>query len=238
MPSPLTGAAPGHPAVGVVLVSRSRLLVEGLSAALADEAQVQVLTAGDDIAQTLDALGRISELPDVLVVEHQDAAGADLAGVRAFQHAYPQAQIVIMSLPTDPPTIVAYVDAGVRGLLTSDADLQHLVSSIHLVAQGQAACSPWITTVLLESVAGATPRSLDPDSPSLTTRERQIAELLERGLSNKEIARQLDIALATVKNHVHHILTKLDLDNRGRVRTAMRPDPLAHNGSRRSANRI
>lgn len=199
-----------------VLVGRNRLLVAALSAVLAKTGPVQVVRTHARIEEAVAEVRRLPQRPDVLVVDHDGELPERATEVRAFREAWPSVRVVVTSVPLELPTVRAYVEAGAQGVLGVDAELEDLVSAIRSVVRGQAACSPTITALLLQAL---TARPTDPaiDRSSLTPRERQVVRLLERGMSNKEIARQLDIKLATVKNHVHNILSKLELSNRGRV---------------------
>lgn len=208
--------------VGVVLVSRSRLLVNSLAVALRSAAGLRVLRTHERVDQVMRDARRHGQKPDVLVVEHHRSLADHVAELVTIRETWPSVPVVMTSVPAETTTVTACIEAGARGLLTVDSGLDELVSAIHTVAHDQAACSPSITTVMLGAIASGLVVS-QPEHPTLTPRERQVVRLLERGMSNKEIARQLDISVATVKNHVHNILAKLDLSNRGRVRAHGRP---------------
>lgn len=208
--------------IRVVLVSPNRLLVAALTLALARTAPLQVVRSHELIQNARADLVHLDPKPDVLVVDLDGGGGDSADEVRSFCEAWPCVRVVMTSVPPDLAVVLAFVEAGARGLLTVDSELHQLVSAIRTVAQGEAACSPAIVTVMLEALAHG-PASARGMQSSLTPRERQVVRLLERGLSNKEIARQLDIKVATVKNHVHNILSKLELSNRSRVRGLTRP---------------
>lgn len=203
--------------IRVELISGNRLLVAALTLALSRTEPLQVVATHDRIETAMVDPGHVDQGPDVLVVDLGHGQPERATEVRVLREARPLVPVVMTSVPADLSVVVALIDAGARGLLTADAELQELVSAICTVAQGQAACSPPIVTLMVEAVAGGLP-SVRATHPSLTPRERQVARLLEQGLSNKEIARRLDIKVATVKNHVHNILSKLELSNRARVR--------------------
>jgi len=111
----------------------------------------------------------------------------------------------------------------VSGLLERDADVDEVAQAIATAADGGTVCSPRLAALLLRGVARAAGERPGAAAP-LTTREREIADLLEQGLSNKEIAARLAIELPTVKNHVHSILTKLKASGRGRAAAMLRED--------------
>ena len=112
--------------------------------------------------------------------------------------------------------VLACAEAGIDGYVTASASIDDLIAALHATVRGELQCSPRIVASLFRRVASlAHP---DPakraDLPLLTARERQIAPLIAQGLSNKEIAQRLNIEVATVKNHVHHLLGKLGVASR------------------------
>jgi two-component system, NarL family, nitrate/nitrite response regulator NarL len=111
--------------------------------------------------------------------------------------------------------VLAWAEAGIAGYVTRDGSVDDLIRAVRCAARHEIHCAPEIAAALLERVHVLAARGAH-DTPigSLTTREHEIAELLEAGLSNKQIAAELQIELATVKNHVHSILAKLQVTRR------------------------
>lgn len=213
-------------AVRVVLLGGSRLFVDGLESALMPYPQVRLVATVTNEELAGGRLIEPTEPPEVLLLDHLSSPGPDAAEVQRLRQSCP-AQLVVTSLPEDPRKVLAWAELGARGLLSAEAGVDDLVRTLSAVSKGEAACSPSVTAMLLDNlrrtavaVAGAGPA----EAQGLTPRERQVARRLECGLSNKEIARELGITLSTVKNHVHNILTKLEIANRGRVRT-LGPEP-------------
>ena len=204
--------------ITVAVVGEVRLYRDGLAHAL--EGEDGYACAGT--AATLgEAVGLIEEsAPDVALV---DLAMADaLATVRALTEP-PDVAVVVLAVPDQDETIVACAEAGIAGLVTRDGSFSDLLEAISGAARGELATTPRVAGVLLRRVASLVAQQpAAVDRARLTVREREIAGLLERGLSNKEIATRLCIEVATVKNHVHNILEKLDVARRAEVATAFR----------------
>ncbi len=126
--------------------------------------------------------------------------------------------------------VIACAEAGVACCLTAEASIDDLVAAIGSVARGEAPCSPWTAAVLLRRVASLARERRAPvgthvaeaPRPRLTTRELEIVELVDQGLSNKQIAQQLHIELPTVKNHMHRILDKLGVRRRAEAAELVR----------------
>lgn len=202
----------------VALVAGSRLLAQALGDALDQRPELKVVAAEGRFHDLVARVVTLDAAPRVLVVEH---ACVDPEDARAWRdQCAPSTGLVVTSVPRNLASILTWTEAGAQGLLTEDADLDGLAAGILVVANGQAASSPQVTALLLDyvrAVRGA--GTLPPDLRSpLTAREHEVARLVERGLSNKEVARALDISVSTVKHHVHNILSKLELSSRGRIR--------------------
>ena len=123
----------------------------------------------------------------------------------------------MMGLTELQSDVIGCIEAGAWGYLPQEASLEDLLNNIHAIAAGEALCSPKVAGVLFSRVAMVgRERELRQvlGLPNLTRRELEVIELIEEGLSNKEIAVRLDIEVQTVKNHIHNILDKLQLDGR------------------------
>jgi two-component system, NarL family, nitrate/nitrite response regulator NarL len=195
--------------IQVVVLSDIRLYREGLAAILGKRGPVVVGTAGDSES----GVALVSERqPDIVLV---DMAMADAAvAVRALLEAAPHAPVVALGVSETEADVIACAEAGVSGYVTRDESVGDLVAALESVSRGEMICSPGIAAALLRRVTALARREASAPRTRLTRRELEIVELIDRGLSNKEIARRLSIELATVKNHVHNILEKLQVRRR------------------------
>jgi DNA-binding NarL/FixJ family response regulator len=129
----------------------------------------------------------------------------------------PKAKIIVMDLAPVQPTLADYVRAGVSGFVLKDATLDDFLQTIRDVARGVKVLPQMLTSSLLSQIADqVTLRGKGNPfrSVRMTNREREVVELIAEGLSNKQIASQLNLAVDTVKSHVHNILEKLALHTR------------------------
>ena len=205
----------------IVIVSGVRFLREGLADVLARDPRVCVVRLCADLFEAA-ALGPALEADIVLL----DATIAESAtAVRRAIETVPSMRVVVIAVRETEDDIIAWAEAGVIGYVPSTAALSDLVRLVVDIHSGRQVCSSRVAAGLLRRIAlGAVPasgrnagRNGATPAPALTKRERQAAQLIMTGLSDKEIARQLNISLATTKSHVHNLLGKLSLQRRSQV---------------------
>ena len=155
--------------------------------------------------------------------------------VRELARAAPAARVVVLSDGGPGEDPVALAEAGAVGQLHRDAPLPSVGAAVRAVAAGHVLLSPAAAAAVVEEVR-ALRRPVAPAAPEghgLTCREREVLALLAAAQSNRVIARRLCISENTVKNHVRHILEKLDLESRSQaVVYALRPDLLTGRSER------
>ena len=196
-----------------IIASGLRLLREGLADALARSTAITVVAVAADVTE---ARGAISEhAPDVILLDLEMRGSLSL--VRAVRDATPAPKLVAFAVSDADDALVGYIEAGIDGFVTRDGSLSDVVAMVESVGRGETIVSPRLAASLFQHLAGQRRRRGKGDVPALTSREQQILALVERGMANKEIARTLGIELATVKNHVHHVLEKLQVSRRGQA---------------------
>jgi DNA-binding NarL/FixJ family response regulator len=156
---------------------------------------------------------------DVVLV---DMALTDSTGtVQALLAARPQLKVVALGVPEDGPEVVAVAEAGIAGYVSREATIQEVGEALSGALRGEAALSGKVAAGLLRHIARQAQSRRTLEVPlQLTPREREVLTLLESGLTNKEIARALDLQLSTVKNHVHNVLAKYGAAGRADVAVA------------------
>lgn len=153
--------------------------------------------------------------PGVLIL---NASGFQLPIVLDCLRLTPRCvRVMVCGLCNRKGDVVAAVQAGAAACDTADRSLEELAAHVQSLCEGDAVCPPSVARILYREVAAqdnTQPWAACRPEPQLTIRECQIVALIERGLSNKQIAGELSIGLQTVKNHVHNILEKLQLRRR------------------------
>lgn len=155
--------------------------------------------------------------PDIVLLNM--VTSDNLTLLRSLREMCPHAKVIVVGISEDDESeVVACAEAGVAGYHLRTESLDDLLILISKVFGGESACSPRVSAILLKRLSTlAAQRHPEAKELVLTAREIQILRMLEIGLSNRDIAERLCIALHTVKNHVHSILGKLGVSTRAQA---------------------
>jgi DNA-binding NarL/FixJ family response regulator len=201
--------------IRVVLVDDQPLLRTGFRLILENEPDIEVVGEAGDGADGVRLARR--ERPDVVLM---DIRMPVLDGVSATRELSTVDGVHVLILTTFhlDEYVVDALRAGASGFLLKDVKASDLVQAVRVVAAGEAMVAPAVTKRLLERFVAHVPAGNEATPPkalkTLTERETDVLKLVARGLSNAEIAAELVVTETTVKTHVHHLLTKLDLRDR------------------------
>jgi DNA-binding NarL/FixJ family response regulator len=132
----------------------------------------------------------------------------------------PDQKVVVLGVVEREEDVIGWAEKGAAGYVSRDGSSDDLTATIRTVARDGTLFPPQMVAALLRRLAAST-RAANAPGELLTPRERQVADLIGEGLSNKEIAQRLCIELPTVKNHVHNILRKLECSRRGQAAAQM-----------------
>ena len=193
----------------ILLADDHRLMREGLRALLEKEG----LTVVGEAVNGREAITLARSLrPEVVVM---DISMPELNGIdatRALAAELPQVRVIALSMNSDRRYVRAMFEAGAAGYLLKSAASSELVRAVRAVAQGQKYVSPAIADVIIEGWVGQPHAQANPPSDrTLSSREREVLQLLAEGCSSKEIATRLDLALQTVETHRRQITAKTGL---------------------------
>ena len=204
--------AQAGPGATLMIVAWSQLFREGVSELLRDTDRVRVVGVAGSAAAGISGCAQLrprlvlvdANLPDAMLLG-RGICTASTAGVVAF------------GLDEADDRVIEWAELGARGFVDQLASTAQLVEVLCGVCRDELVCSPVIASRLLRRVAGRGALSHPPPRRGLTRREREVLALMDRGLLNKEIGVALGIELATVKNHVHNVLDKLEARGRGQA---------------------
>ena len=204
----------------VLVIEDNRLVRDGLTTLLDAQPDFRVVAAAEDANVGLLQLRETK--PHVVLVDATLGNQDSRRVVESVRQTAPEAKVIVMDLLPAREDVIAFIKAGANGFIVKDATVADVVSTIRSGAEGDDVIPDALTGTLLSHIVGQAVRPNTPDlvTPSIkegvrmTTRERQVIDLVTDGLGNKEIAQRLKLAPHTVKNYVRHILEKLALHSR------------------------
>lgn len=205
--------------VTVLIVTDIRIYREALTRLFERQQRFRLIDAVADAGAAFDRVRAAA--PELVLV---DLAMPDsFATARAIIEIAPDAKVVALSAESERD-FLATAEAGMTGAVMRHDTFEELLAALESAVRGETRCSPRMAAGLLRHVAVLAATQPDPPAPfQLTRRELEIVPLLDRGFSNKEIGQRLGIEPATVKNHVHNILDKLQVHRRAEAGARLRP---------------
>ena len=195
-----------------ILISDDHPVVRaGLSGMINGESGFEVIGEAGNGKEAIAMTGELK--PDVVLM---DLRMPEMDGVTAIEHIktdYPEVNILVLTTYESDADILRAIETGATGYLLKDTPREELFGAIRMVAEGKSPLDPGVATRLMQRMRGS-------DEEGLSTREIEVLELVARGTSNKEIAKQLWVSETTVKSHMLHIFDKLGVTDRTAAVTA------------------
>ena len=196
--------------IRILLADDHNIMRRGLRLLLERQPEFEVVGEAADGRQAVE--GMEATKPDVAIL---DIAMPNMSGIEAAQRIralLPQAAIIILSMHSDESYVLRALKAGAKGYLLKDSAENDLIEAIKAVSEGKAFFSPEISKILVEDyVRDMRKRGAEDSYELLTSREREILQLLAEGKSNKDIATSLNLSLYTVETHRRNLQDKLNL---------------------------
>lgn len=204
--------------IRVLLAHPSRLLCDSLRTALDNQENVYVVGC----ATTVEELHFLLPHGNIVLL------GTDLDGENALalldeiRTTHPEKKVLVMGLSDHPDVIIRYVEAGAAGYILQNESVQEMMQKVEAAYEEKAIVSPSLAAAMMQRLT----RLANLETPiaffeergtqldELTNREEEVLTLITKGCTNREIAERLIIECGTVKNHVHNILKKLEVNNR------------------------
>ena len=196
--------------IRILLADDHIVIRKGLRLLLESQPGFQVIAEASDGRQTV-ALAEAHQ-PDVIVLDVAMPALNGIEAARQIALKLPQTAIVFLSMHSDESYVLKALKAGAKGYLLKDSAEYDLINAIRSVHEGKAFFSPAISKMMVEEhMRQMQEREVDDSYELLTTREREVLQLLAEGRANKEVANLLNLSLYTVETHRGNILQKLNL---------------------------
>lgn len=205
----------------LVLLTPVRLLADGLAAWFGGRTDIRLCEIVRDMAELRRLLSYAA--PQILLIDVTQ--GVDLSEVRSIAVEYSHMAIVALGLVEQRQQVIRCGRAGFAGYVAREATAEELCAALCDVMAGRQACPAEISGGLLRALFRGEGNPALENEEALTRREGEVLALIGQGLSNKEIARELGLSLATVKHHVHHVLNKLKLQRRSQAMRRVRDAP-------------
>jgi two-component system NarL family response regulator len=201
--------------IRILVLEDNRVLRDGITLMLNGQADMQVVAtigSGNNII-----LKASQAKPHVILMDVGLTSFKESLVIESVREKIPEAKVIGMGFAPSQSDIVEFVEAGASGFILKNATVKEFLGNIRSVAQGIKVLPPLLTGSLFSHVIELALKKRKgklTNAVRMTKREREIIVLIADGLSNKEIARQLNIATHTVKSHVHNIMEKLALHTR------------------------
>jgi DNA-binding NarL/FixJ family response regulator len=199
----------------ILIADDHPLFRKGLRTLLESEPGFEVIgeaTTGDEAIEMADA-----SHPDVILLDLKMPGKTGFEAARAIRARSSNIHILVVTLFEDDESIFAALRAGARGYVLKDTSEEDMLRAIRAVASGEAIFSPGIASRIIGFFASSREELPQDAFSDLTNREREILELIARGVPNTGIAEQLCITLKTVRNHVSNIYSKLQVADRAQA---------------------
>ena len=195
--------------MNILLVDDHQMMRDGLRAVLERESDLHVSGEAADGRTALELCSTLH--PDVVVM---DIGMPGLNGIEATRQVsthHPRTRVVALSMNADRRYVHAMFEAGAWAYLVKSSASEELIRAIRAVAQDEKYVSPTVASAVLDAfVVGPKATQRDPRS-ELSPREREVLQLLAEGMTSKEIAAKLDLAVSTIETHRKQIMAKLEL---------------------------
>lgn len=210
--------------IRTLLIEEMRILRDCITSLVSTQPDMRIVAACDGNGNILQVAHEVN--PDLLLLGIGRGHQNSLQIVRSMKKESPELKVIGMGLGPAQTDIAEYVKAGASGLILKDATRSDCLGTIRAVVRGKTVIPQLLAGEPLSNVIDLASKKEGWSKPArtkMTNREREIMELIvERGLSNKEIARHLNVATFTIKSHVQRILIKLGVHSRLQIAVCIR----------------
>jgi DNA-binding NarL/FixJ family response regulator len=191
--------------IRVLLVDDHKLVRAGLQSLIESTDDLDVVGAASDGAEAVDLVDELA--PDIVLMDLSMPGVDGIEATRRIVAAHPEVQVLVLTSFSDGERVRRALDAGAVGYLLKDADPQDLLDGMRAVVRGESPLDPRAARAMLQTRPAAR-------GDDLTDREREVLELITKGMANKQIAHALNISDSTVKAHVGSIFQRIGVADR------------------------
>ena len=192
--------------IRVLVVDDHHIVREGIRAFFKRDQELDII---DEAVDGAEAIAKARQLrPDIVLMDLLLPVIDGMQAITTIRRELPETEVIALTSVLNSTSVAGAIRAGAIGYLLKDAQSNDLRTAVRAAAAGEVYLAPQVSAALVREIR--LPEQLD----ALTSREGEVLNLLAQGLSNKNIARQLQIGEDTVKTHVRHILSKLGVQSR------------------------
>ncbi len=199
--------------ITVLLVEDKPRTRQRIAGAIEDAPGLQLIGSAADVEEGRQALRR--QAPDVLLTDLGLPDGSGIELIREVRERALATQSMVITVFADEQHVMAAVEAGAAGYLLKDASGEEIADSIRALVAGGSPITPSIARHILRRFHGDPKPCGSENTTRLSEREQEVLNLVAKGFSSPEIARMLGLSLHTIKTHVRHIYSKLEVNSRG-----------------------
>ncbi len=197
----------------LVIVDDHELVRAGLRALLTGQRGLELVGEAKNGREAVEQCRSLQ--PDLVLIDVRMPELDGLAACRIIKQEFPAISVVLITIHENPEYLLEALRAGAAGYVLKDISQRELISTIQYVLRGESILNKELMIRLLRRMASETTANAAPLPPErLSPREIEVLQLLAQGQTNREIANHLIISASTVKNHVEHILAKLNVSDR------------------------
>jgi RNA polymerase sigma factor (sigma-70 family) len=198
----------------VLITDDDDLMRAGLAELLSADASIEIVGQASTGREAVERTRRLD--PDVVLMDVRMPDLDGIAATRELTRAAPRTRVLILTTFEQDDYIFGALRAGASGFLLKRTRPEELIAAVHTIGAGDSLLSPSVTRRVIDRMAQQPNPDLADQAKldELTPREREVLDLVARGLPNREIARQLVVEESTIRTHIKRILTKLDLCDR------------------------
>jgi two-component system response regulator NreC len=201
--------------IHILIADDHTLLRNGICAILKEEQDMLIVGEANDGREAVRLAGQLK--PNVVLMDIAMPLLNGLEATRQIKREYPEINVLVLTMYDNEEYFRKMLEVGASGYIIKRAAATELVSAIRAVYNGEAVLSPAITRLLLEDYLNHDLRNEKDDPNALSSREREVLQLIAEGKTSREIAEILNLSVKTVQSHRTSLMQKLDLHDRGEL---------------------